>query len=243
MQQHVYQEMIQSQKTHWWYVGRRKILDKILSKLEIRGASLLEIGGGMGGNIDLLKAYGEVTVLDNNTIAISYLHEAFNVKVVKANFPEKSELYIPQFGCILMLDVLEHIEDDNLALTQLAKSMQKHAKLVITVPAYQFLCSHHDEVMHHYRRYSMSNITALAESNGFTIKYKSYFNTLLFPIALITRTISKLFDSIHRIEQNSEAGVINSMLTKLFSLESALLPRFSFPFGLSIVLVLEPKDD
>jgi len=125
-------------------------------------------------------------------------------------------------------------------LLKLADYLKQDAWLITTVPAYQWLWSAHDDANHHKRRYTKTNYCKLLRSAGYEIHYSSYFNTLLFPLAVISRLIG-------RVSSNSDQQVysglslpakpINTFLQFLFRLESYWAARLSMPFGLSIVVV------
>jgi SAM-dependent methyltransferase len=88
---------------------------------------------------------------------------------------------------IVAMDVLEHIEDDNKVLREFCRVSKPNGSLFITVPAFRFLWSAHDEAVDHVRRYSKEELIAKVENAGFSINSIRYWNSLLFPLALITR--------------------------------------------------------
>ncbi len=242
MEEFAYKQMKETQSCHWWYLSRRKILDKALEKHVGSCNDILDIGGGMGGNIELLKKYGSLTIFEKNKYAVEYLSTLDSCHVIQGSFPESIDKHFPNFDLITMFDVLEHIKDDQIALEKIYKLMKKGNKLIITVPAYQFLFSHHDIVFHHYRRYNMQEILSKVQTVGFDVRHHTYFNTILFPIALISRIISKLSPKIQNHEQNIHKSKSNLILEKIFSLEKHLINRFRLPYGLSILLILEKKN-
>lgn len=68
MEEHIYSEINSHEKTHWWFVSRRKIIDKILSSFinKTTSKNILEIGCGSGGNLDLLAKYGSLYAIELN---------------------------------------------------------------------------------------------------------------------------------------------------------------------------------
>ena len=102
------------------------------------------------------------------------------------------------YSAVFALDVVEHVERDGDALATLASMLCPGGKLVLTVPAYQWLWSGHDVANHHFRRYDKSRITTLIRKTGLDIEFSSYFNTLLFPLKLAQHLKNKLFPPSRR---------------------------------------------
>lgn len=236
MELNEYLKLEKMQKDHWWFLGRKKILKGILDSLDINKSKVLDIGGGMGGNVELLQNYGSVTVIDKEIIAIEKLKKINEINIITGSFPEDFINKTLEYDLVTMLDVLEHFYDDITALRFLYEKMPNGAKLVITVPAYSFLFSQHDKNCHHYRRYTLSGLRKDLENSGFELIYSSYFNSFLFPLALISRFIARLRGETFSTELEPNK-IINIILFKIFKIESKFIPRVSFPFGLSIVAV------
>jgi hypothetical protein len=137
------------------------------------------------------------------------------------------------------LDVIEHIDDDISALVSIKSMLSKGGFAVITVPAYKFLWSPFDDMNHHRRRYNLSMLEEKLISAGFIIKKISYFNFFLFPLALI----SKLFNRISNRSGISDLDVppifINKLMAKIFQTEQIFLKKINFPFGVSIIAIVE----
>jgi len=148
------------------------------------------------------------------------------------------------FDLICMLDVLEHIDDDLATLQSVRDKLNQKGIFLITVPAYKFLWSAHDVVSHHKRRYIRKQLTDLVSKSGLIVKYTTYFNTFLFPVIVIVRTLNNIFGMNSGSDVNLPSNPVNNLLTKIFFSERALLPTISFPFGVSILLIAEKaKDD
>ena len=103
-------------------------------------------------------------------------------------------------------DVLEHIPDDQAAMANLFNTLKPGGRLILSVPAYQWLWSQHDELMHHQRRYLARDISSLARSAGFNIDYISYHNCILFPVVVFFRLISRIFDGRVVVDENRPLG-------------------------------------
>jgi SAM-dependent methyltransferase len=236
--------MGQIQDRHWWFVARRRILEAIIRSLDIPGPrSILEVGCGMGGNLPMLKELGHVTGIEADDPARDWVAKHLGITVHAGHLPHG--LRLPpgeRFGLICLLDVLEHVEDDVGSLRTLGELLDAGGKLLVTVPAYQWLWSTHDESLHHVRRYTARRLRKIAEAAGLRVARISYFNTLLFPIAALARAASKATGREGLAGNELPAGWINSLFRRIFASEARMLKHVNLPFGVSIMTVLERPD-
>jgi len=147
------------------------------------------------------------------------------------------------FDLITCFDVIYHREvDDEIAIKKFNKYLKNEGYLLLTVPAYSFLYSKHDQVVHTNKRYTKKQIKFLLKNNGFEIVKSTYCVSLLFPIALIKRIVDKLTpakDTEHN-EVEMPVKIVNQFFLFIMRMENFLLRYISLPFGLS-VLVLAKK--
>jgi len=248
MDQQVYEQFDELEEKHWWFLGRRRYLDKIIQQLEFSNNDALEfceIGAGTGGNLAMLCRYAAVDAVEMNDSAREKI-ELKNVVGVNSVQPGHLPNNIPlskEYDAVFSLDVIEHVEEDAQALKSLGHFVKEDGWLITTVPAYQWLWSAHDEANHHKRRYTLKSYIRLLEESGYKVEYSSYFNTLLFPLAVIERLVSRAMNS-----GNAETAtvklphvMINRIFTHLFGVESSWAGKISSPFGLSIVVVAKKK--
>src|SRR3989344_1324367 len=182
-----YRKMKELEEVYWWHVGRRAIIRAVLKKYlsghkqEKKPALLLDLGCGTGGNACLLKEFGEVIGADNSAMALKIARTA---DFSKLTLIEKNRLPFEDnsFDCLTLLDVLEHIENDNDALSKCRRVLKQDGLLILTVPTYQWLFSGPDEALNHKRRYLMKNLSKQLSGAGFNICFKSYAITFLFPL-------------------------------------------------------------
>ena len=132
---------------------------------------------------------------------------------------------------ILMMDVLEHVDDDVGLLQHYTKSLRPEDLVVITVPAFQFLWSGHDEFLEHRRRYTRRQIETVVRTAGLEPVKSGYFFGLLFPIAAIQRLLNKWRRKLRgekaKSHLSSHGSAINTALIALHDLER----RVMFPFN------------
>jgi SAM-dependent methyltransferase len=139
------------------------------------------------------------------------------------------------FDLVTMLDVVEHVEDDMGLLRAALPLLGPRGRLLIAVPAFPSLWSAHDEMLHHKRRYTRTLLRRVVTEAGFVIDHISFFNTFLFPAALVRRTVSRLAGQRQTNDLEIPPEAVNAFLRGLFSAEGTVLRRGSFPFGLSLL--------
>jgi SAM-dependent methyltransferase len=144
------------------------------------------------------------------------------------------------YDLIAVLDVVEHIEDDVAALKAMASVLKPGGKILITVPAHQWMWSAHDVVNHHKRRYSKATLLASLEKAGLKWRKLRWFNSLLFPVAVAARFAGKLMGKDDS-DDSPPPAVLNKAFETIFGLERHLLGRLPMPPGLSIIVIAEPK--
>jgi len=137
---------------------------------------------------------------------------------------------------VLLLDVLEHLDDDAAALATARRALAPGGLLVVTVPAYRWLWSDHDVALGHRRRYAAGELVGRVRGAGLSVERVSYFNMLLFPAVATVRVWKRLVgDRTHDLHRPSDRW--NRRLGRVFALERPLLPRVPLPFGSSLLLL------
>jgi SAM-dependent methyltransferase len=225
---------------HWWYRGRRTVLKRVIDGLGLpAGARILDAGCGSGRNMVELANYGSVTAVELSPMSASLARARDAGEVI-----EGSVLEMPfadgRFDFATCLDVIEHLEDDAGALRELRRVLAPGACLLVTVPAYQWLWSGHDEINHHHRRYTRTSLQRVGERAGFDPIRTTYFNSLLLPAAIVLRVLDRL--SRKPTESSLDLWVppepLNWLLERPLALEAALIARGGrIPVGLSLLTV------
>ncbi|CAB3668904.1 class I SAM-dependent methyltransferase [Trinickia soli] len=242
MSPEAYLEMAETELEHWWFRGRRDVLCSILRQLALAPQTrVLEVGSGTGGNLDLLAEFGSVSGLemDANALAMSVERTRGCFDIRRGRCPDDIPFHDGAFDLICFLDCLEHISDDVGTLKRMHALLAPGGSIVLTVPAYQWLWSGHDEFLHHRRRYDRASLTRCAQAAGYRIERITYFNTLLFPLAVAVR----LCDRLRRRGRSSGDAVpaepLNAALYGIFKSESSWLAHHGLPFGVSLLAVLK----
>jgi SAM-dependent methyltransferase len=248
MKQAMYSHIQGLEQTHWWYVARRKIIfDWVFWILaDYNQPKILDVGCGTGFNLAYLRAneYTDVVGLDFSTEALGFCQPRQLTHLICAdglNPPLRHE----SFDLIMALDLIEHLEDDVLALRELARLLKPGGSLIIFTPAFQFLWGLQDEVSHHYRRYTATQLQQKIKTVGLSIRKLTYANTFLFPVIWAGRLALRL--SNNNIQGTSENDLhpswSNGLLQAIFSAEQPLLRHFDLPFGVSLFCIANKSVD
>ena len=242
MERVVYEQMAELDDRHWWYRARREVLAALIRReaLPPRDAQILELGCGTGHNLAMLASFGHVDGLELDEEARALSEKRLGRKVMSAPLPELAGVADCGYDLIGAFDVIEHITDDGAALASIVAKLKPTGKFVMTVPAHQWMWSAHDVVNHHKRRYSKRSLKALIDASPMKLQKIGYFNSLLFPLAVVQRAASKLRD-----EENADLKLppapLNAALEKAFAAERYLVGRLPLPPGLSLFAVASAR--
>ena len=239
MELSAYASMRASEDEHWWFVGRRNVLRGLIGRIRSLPPvpAVLEAGCGSGGNLSMLESYGDLYAFEYNDEARAHAAGRTSGKVAFGALPDAVGFGDRKFDLIALLDVLEHIDDDLGSLVTLRDRLSDNGALLITVPAVPALWSDHDVIHHHKRRYSKAHLRRRLSEAGLVVERIGYFNSLLFPLALLQRLASK-FGAGSADSSAIPPRPLNRLLAAIFSLESKLLGWVSFPIGLSLYAVV-----
>ncbi|MBM2840010.1 MAG: hypothetical protein HW412_538 [Bacteroidetes bacterium] len=234
MDEKLYELFFKIENTHWWFVARREILIRYLRhKVGNQRVTVLDAGCGTGAILADASRYFTIYGMDTSELAIGFCRKRGLTNLFVGNLEEYTE--DRKFDVIMLLDVIEHIEDDLGVLHQALARLHEGGSVLVTVPAYQWLWSSHDVVNHHKRRYTRAQLRTVVSNAGFDVHHLTYFNTLLFPLALMSRILARLAHTQEADDFRIPARPINTLLHRIFRLEQYILPYASLPFGLSVL--------
>ena len=238
MEREVYEAMAEHDERHWWYRARRQVVAELIRrKVSLpEGARLLEIGCGTGHNLTMLGEFGSVDALEVDPIARGMAEKRLGRTVLSSPLPALDGLPDDTYDMVAALDVVEHISDDTAALEGIARVLKAGGKLLMTVPAHQWMWSAHDVVNHHQRRYSKGGFKRLVDKSPLQLDSIGYLNSLLFPLAMAQRLGSKITGK-EDANLAPPAEPINQVLERVFALERRVIGRVPLPPGLSLFAV------
>lgn len=239
MEKSVYERMATLEDHHWWFRGRRAITAALLDNLQLpANAALLEVGSGTGANLEVLSRFGQLSLLEPSDVARQLCTAKHGITPDDGALPDAVPYPAESFDLIAALDVLEHIEDHTAALQALRGLLKPGGRLLITVPAFPFLWSEHDNSHHHQRRYRRHGLTQLLRGAGFELSYISHYNTLLFPLIAAVRGVKALLPGKRIPDDSLPNPTLNQWLYRLFLLERPLIAaQRRLPFGVSLLAV------
>lgn len=217
--------------SHWWYVARRRLVTDLLGPRR-RGGVAVDVGCGTGHTLATLRELGYGPVLGSDLEDYALRHAGATVVCADAR-----SLPLPDAvaGCVVALDVLEHIADEHAALGEWRRVLQPRGTLVVTVPAYQSLYSDFDRWACHERRYSRSRLRDRLVAAGFEVDRLSHFNSFLVPPAWAARR-TPLRRYVQGGGEDASGGLVaGRVLGALAAAERRALRRRDLPAGLSIV--------
>ena len=144
------------------------------------------------------------------------------------------------FDLAVSLDVIEHLEDDVGALHELRRVTKPGGALLVTVPAYQWLWSGHDEINHHHRRYNRRTLLAAAQSGGWQLEQLRPLQLAAAPVAILLRALERFKPSTTKssLDLWVPPAPLNWALRQPLNLEAVVIGRGgSIPAGLSLLAV------
>lgn len=236
-----YEVLVEVEDSHWWHGGMRATAAAMLHTFYAHRCDLhiLDTGCGTGGNMRFLQRYGTVIGIDLSAKAIELAVPRVSGQLIRGSvmqlpFPNEA------FDLVTSFDVLYHrgVADDLMALREIWRVLGHGGRLLIRLPAYEFLYSKHDRAVHTRKRYTEGGLRTLMQQAGFCVERCSYVNSLLFPVAVAQRLAEKYMPALEHQESDlaMPSPLLNHLLCMPMALEAAWLELgLRFPTGLSIL--------
>ena len=240
MQSHHYPILYQVEETHWWYLGRRQIIqslvEKISTTLNNSNPRLLDVGCGTGANLKMLAEHGRAEGVDISTQAVDFCRER-GLDSVKLGAVEQLPYENGSFDLVTALDVVEHLDDDVHGLQEMRRVLRRDGRLLLFVPAFMFLWGVQDDVSNHRRRYTLPRLLRAVEAAGFSVEWASYANISFFLPVLVVRSVMRWLGLRAATEYGINISLMNGPFSRLFAAERYILKRGRLPFGVSAVCI------
>lgn len=227
----------QLEEQNWWFQARRDIVFDQIQQLNLpRNARILEIGCSGGPLQQRLRAsgYREVSGIDISETAIALArHRGIpNVAVMDG---ARLDFAAESFDVVVASDVLEHIEQEQQALSEWKRVLAPGGRLLVYVPAHPSLWSRHDVVNHHFRRYTAASLRRVLNAAGLHVQRLSYWNfSLFFPTWLVRRWQRPSQEASSTGDLRRLPTGLNQALFRLVQAENRWLRRFNLPTGVSV---------
>jgi SAM-dependent methyltransferase len=231
-------EMYALEASHWWFWGKRRVMQRLLGpRLAAGNLEILDIGCGAGANALELSAYGHVTASDRSLDALAFVRSRGVAEVVAAEAP-RLPFREAAFDLVTAYDVIEHVSDDQLFVGELARVIAPGGSLAVHVPAWPSLWSRHDEVLEHKRRYTRASLRALLAGSGLTLDFLGWTNFTIFaPTVALRWTRRKISQEPTSADLGVVPPAINTILRGIYRIEAALAATTGLPVGVSLAAI------
>lgn len=189
MQSEQFQLHATIEQRHWWFVGRRRILRRVINSVlpPSPQTTIVDVGCGTGANLASLADQYSCIGIDTSSEAVRLAAGRFpRVRFVCGVAHEMSEI-LAQAQLVMLTDVLEHVSDDFQMLSELLAVTSPGTYFLITVPADPGLWSEHDRSFGHYRRYEAPRLERVWQGLPVTPIFVSHFNSRLYPAVKAVR--------------------------------------------------------
>jgi SAM-dependent methyltransferase len=205
-------------RRHWYYRSKAAALRRMVGPL--RPQRLLDVGAGSGFFSHHLLAEGGA----QSALCVDVGYERNRDETVGG----KPVLYRRDCGAtdcdlVLMMDVLEHVDNDAGLVRHYAAKVPAGAHFLVTVPAFRFLWSAHDVFLEHKRRYTLPEIETAMRAAGLNVVKGAYYFGVIFPLAAAVRLASRA-GSQPRSSLKKHGATTNALLTAACAAELPLFP-------------------
>jgi SAM-dependent methyltransferase len=203
---------------HWYYRSKAAALRHLVADVDPQ--RLLDVGAGSGFfSRHLLAETGARSAL---CVDIGYERDRDDQVGAKPVLYRR-DCAMTDCDLVLMMDVLEHVDDDRGLLRHYAAKVPPGAHFLVTVPAFRFLWSGHDVFLEHKRRYRLGEIETAMRDSGLEIVKGAYYFGLIFPLAAAVRLAAR-GEARPKSSLKKHGALTNGLLTAACAAELPLFP-------------------
>jgi len=242
MEEALYHLHYQQEETHWWFAARSIIVRHVVERLGAisPGETILDIGCGTGAILSHLATKYRTVGIDMSPLAVEYSRRR-GLSDVRRMTVQEFPAHEYSVRTALLLDVVEHIDEDVEVLTAAARIVAPNGRVVVTVPAHPWLWSAHDQANHHVRRYTKKSLREALQRAGLKPIRLTYYNSILFPLGVLRKLLDRNLTVEKASRQLSQPSrLLNGLLRSIFAFEKHLVTWFPMPFGISLLAVATP---
>ena len=237
---HFFETLVQLEPQSFWFRSRNRLLCWAIERYFPDANSFFEIGCGTGFVLSGIRKQLPQLAVSGSEVFTKGLELAAK-RLPGIELLQMDARRIPfadEFDVIGAFDVLEHIAEDELVLSQMYQAARQGGGILLTVPQHTFLWSHVDEYSHHVRRYSAAELTTKVERAGFEIVRSTSFVSLLLPLMLASRRKVRSCEDVHPTTEFNLSAPLNFLLERIMDLERSMIRvGISFPAGGSLLLM------
>lgn len=234
------------EEEHFWFIARKELIFQQMKSVIDKKSRIIEIGAGTGNVSRYLQknGYNNISVGEMHLNGLKYaksygIKECYQFNLLDTPFKN-------EFDAVCMFDVLEHIENDDLALHNIHKTLHTNGHIILTVPAHMWLWNRDDVLAGHKIRYTKKELVKKLETNGFEVLSSRYFFISIIPL-LYLRTILNNDDktNVKKEEYNGDISmnpITSTILLFISRIENKLNAFLPNLFGGSLFVIARKHD-
>jgi SAM-dependent methyltransferase len=238
MDRREYEIMYLTEDTHWWYRGMARITRRLIQEFCWTGRRLriLDAGCGTGGSMGLLSPFGQVFAFDVSPHALQFCltrrMAVFRASIMALPFQDRSFDLITSFDVLYFNGI-----DDRIALEESVRVLVPGGRMLIRVPAFDWLRGVHDVKVSTNHRYTLKELREKLTETGLEPEFINYANMFLLPLVFLKRLSEKWLPPQEESDLSISLGSLSRLLEFSLSIESRLITRLRFPFGTSLIAI------
>lgn len=219
-------------ESHWYYRSKSEMMLSHLSGLKLD--RVMDVGSGSG-------FFARQILLHTTSLKVICVDPGYAAeteeKIGDKTLRFARSVHNADCDLLVMMDVLEHIEDDVGFLNDYAGMARPGTYLFVTVPAFRFLWSGHDVFLEHFRRYTLASLSKLVRGSGFEIIKSHYFFGAVFPLAASIRLKERMVPGgVPQSHMRTHGKLVNEIAYRVCRVETALM-KLNKLAGLSVVML------
>lgn len=220
---------------HWYYISKGRAIKALIGDEPVK--QVLDVGAGSGVFSRMLVAEGlaESAICVDPNYAEDWIGARRTDKIAYLRAVESVDAPL-----VLMIDVIEHVDNDVALISSYATRAKPGTRFVVSVPAFNFLWSSHDDFLDHRRRYTIESLKASVEAAGLEVEELRYFFGMLFPAAAALRLMDRAMKGDRRAKESALKAApdwLNQTLVAIHDVERITLFPFNRLAGVTVFCV------